>query len=172
MSNDGRTFFASRESLVPQDTDGIRDIYEYVDGRTQLISSGTGNRESTGGLETVSAFFGASQIGLESVSRDGVDVYFSTFETLVPEDQNGSFLKFYDARSGGGFDFNPDLGTVRCRGRVPRRRDATPGRRPDWDRRTVRGHRQPAETAGRKHRHRHHKHHKRHGHRHGSHRNG
>jgi hypothetical protein len=28
----------------------------------------------------------------------------------VPEDKNGSFLKIYDARTGGGFDFNPDLG--------------------------------------------------------------
>ena len=35
---------------------------------------------------------------------------FSTFESLVPEDVNGSFLKMYDARTGGGFDFNPDLG--------------------------------------------------------------
>ena len=81
MSNDGRTFFATKESLVPQDTDGIRDIYEYTEGRAQLISSGTGDRDSTGGLETVSFFFGNTQTGLESVSRDGTDVYFSTFET-------------------------------------------------------------------------------------------
>ena len=110
MANDGRTFFATKESLVPQDTNGLRDIYEYVDGRAQLISTGTGDRESTGGLEVVSIFFGNLQTGLESVSRDGVDVYFSTFESLVPEDVNGSFLKMYDARTGGGFDFNPDLG--------------------------------------------------------------
>ena len=58
----------------------------------------------------VSFFFGNLQTGLESVSRDGTDVYFSTFETLVPEDQNGSFVKIYDARTGGGFDFTPDLG--------------------------------------------------------------
>ena len=110
MSDDGRVFFGSREGLVPQDTDGIRDVYEYVNGRPQLITTGTGNRENTGGLETVSIFFGNVQIGLEAVSRDGVDVYFSSFETLTPDDKNGSFLKFYDARSGGGFDFSPDLG--------------------------------------------------------------
>jgi hypothetical protein len=110
MADDGRIFFGSREDLVPQDTDQIRDIYEYVNGRPQLITSGTANRENTGGLETVSLFFGNVQIGLESVSRDGTDVIFSTFETLAPEDKNGSFLKFYDARVGGGFDFNPDLG--------------------------------------------------------------
>ncbi len=110
MANDGRTFFATKEGLVPQDTNGLRDIYEYVDGRAQLISTGTGDRDSTGGLEVFSIFFGNMQTGLESVSRDGTDVYFSTFDSLVPEDVNGSFLKMYDARTGGGFDFNPDLG--------------------------------------------------------------
>jgi hypothetical protein len=110
MANDGRAFFATKESLVPQDTDGIRDFYEYVDGRAQLISSGTGEREGTGGLETLSFFFGSLQTSLEAVSRDGADVYFSTFESLVPEDQNGSFIKMYDARAAGGFDFNPELG--------------------------------------------------------------
>jgi guanyl-specific ribonuclease Sa len=110
MSDDGRVFFGTKESLVPQDTDGIRDVYEYTEGRPQLISSGTGDRESTGGSEQIGAFFGDLQTGLESVSRDGTNVYFSTFETLVPEDKNGSFLKIYDARTGGGFDFNPDLG--------------------------------------------------------------
>ncbi len=38
MSDDGRIFFATKESLVPQDTDGIRDIYEYTEGRAQLIT--------------------------------------------------------------------------------------------------------------------------------------
>jgi hypothetical protein len=111
MSNDGRVFFASKESLVPQDTDGIRDIYEYTEGHAQLISSGTGDRDSTGGLETVSFFFGDTQTGLESVSRDGSDVFFSTFESLVPDDKNGSFVKIYDARTNGGFDFTPELGS-------------------------------------------------------------
>jgi len=109
MVDDGRTFFATKESLVPEDTDGIRDIYEYAGGRPRLISSGTGNRESTGGLELLSAFFGDLQTSLESVSRDGTDVYFSTFDTLVPQDQNGSFLKMDAARSGGGFDQIPNL---------------------------------------------------------------
>ena len=45
-------------------------------------------------------------VGLECVSADGTDVYFSTFDTLVPEDENGQFIKFYNARIGGGFPFN------------------------------------------------------------------
>jgi hypothetical protein len=124
MANDGRTFFATTESLVPQDTNGIRDVYEYTEGRVHLITSGTADRDNTGGLEVVSIFFGKLNTGLEAVSRDGVDVYFSTFETLVPEDQNGSFLKIYDARGNGGFDFTPDLGNClaadECHGDVTR----------------------------------------------------
>jgi hypothetical protein len=110
MSDDGRVFFATKEPLVPEDTDGIRDIYEYTEGRARLITTGTGDRDSTGGLETVSFFFGNTQTGLESVSRNGTDVYFTTYESLVPEDKNGSFVKIYDARTNGGFDYSPELG--------------------------------------------------------------
>ena len=110
MSDDGRVFFATKEALVPQDTDGIRDVYEYTEGRARLITTGTGDRDSTGGLGNVSFFFGNTQTGLESVSRDGTDVYFTTYESLVPEDKNGSFVKVYDARTNGGFDYTPDLG--------------------------------------------------------------
>jgi hypothetical protein len=93
LTNDGRVFFATRDALVPQDTDGITDIYEYTEGRPQLISTGVSHK-AEGRL---------GKAGLVGVSRDGVDVYFSTFETLVPEDLNGAFLKFYDARTNGGF---------------------------------------------------------------------
>jgi hypothetical protein len=110
MANDGKTFFATSEALVPQDTDGIRDVYEYSEGRAQLISSGTGQNDSTGSLELTSLFFRNLHTGLEAVSRDGTDVYFTSFETLAPEDQNGSFMKIYDARIAGGFDVVPDLG--------------------------------------------------------------
>ena len=110
MANDGKTFFATSEALVPQDTDGIRDVYEYAEGRAQLITTGTGEHDSTGGLELVSLFFSNLHTGLEAVSRDGTDVYFTTFETLAPEDVNGTFMKIYDARIAGGFDVVPDLG--------------------------------------------------------------
>ena len=41
MADDGRTFFATKDSLVPRDNNGaITDVYEYAGGRPQLISSG------------------------------------------------------------------------------------------------------------------------------------
>ncbi len=95
MSNDGRTFFATTDALVSQDTNGLNDVYEFVAGRPQLITSGTAEQDTSGGR--------SFRAGLDGVSADGVNVYFSTFESLVPQDHNGPFRKFYDARTGGGF---------------------------------------------------------------------
>ena len=51
-----------------------------------------------------------------------MDIYFSTYDTLAPrEDHNGQFLKFYDARTNGGFAPPRRAPPLRGRGRVPRR---------------------------------------------------
>jgi hypothetical protein len=111
MADDGRAFFSTFDALVPRDQDGkISDVYEYVAGRPQLITSGLGARDFTGGSSVISLFATPEYTGLEAVSHDGTDVYFSTFETLVGRDHNGQFVKFYDARTGGGFDESPPLG--------------------------------------------------------------
>ena len=111
MSNDGRVFFNTKDSLVARDVDeGIIDVYEFVDGRPQLISSGTGSRDYTGGSAVVNILeLPKARTGLESVSADGTDVYFSTYDSLVPQDHNGAFIKFYDARTGGGFEPVPEF---------------------------------------------------------------
>jgi hypothetical protein len=111
MANDGRAFFATHDSLVPRDSNGkIIDVYEYVGGRPQLITSGVGSRDFTGGSKAIGLFLAGVNTGLEGVSRDGTDVYFSTYDTLVTEDQNGEFVKFYNARTNGGFAPAPELG--------------------------------------------------------------
>ncbi|HEX3241895.1 MAG TPA: hypothetical protein VHQ97_02345 [Solirubrobacterales bacterium] len=104
MADDGRTFFDTKDPLVPRDRNGeITDTYEYAGGRPQLISSGLASRDFTGESEIFSLFQAPETTGLEAVSRDGFDVYFSTFDTMVSEDHNGQFVKFYDARTNGGF---------------------------------------------------------------------
>ena len=97
LTEDGRAFFSTVDPLTTRDANGIRDVYEYVDGRAQLISTGTGDNDGS---------LGNTPIGLVGVSADGTDVFISTYETLVGQDENGPFLKFYDARVGGGFPFN------------------------------------------------------------------
>jgi len=104
MTNDGRTFFSTGDALVPRDTDGLRDVYEYVEGRPQLISSGTSSKDSERVLVGIN--YGLYVAGLVGVSANGTDVYFTTYDTLVPQDRNGGYLKFYDARTNGGFAFN------------------------------------------------------------------
>ena len=97
LTNDGRTFFTTEDALVHTDTNKSLDVYEYVNGRAQLITPGTGETRQENGIYVF------NQPGLVGVSADGTDVYFSTVDTLVPQDHNGLFLKFYDARAGGGF---------------------------------------------------------------------
>ena len=101
MSNDGRTFFSTEEALVPKDTNEVEDVYEYVEGRPQLITTGTDSADKAGNEEGVTGFKG----GLAGVSSNGINVYFSTRDTLVPQDENGQYTKFYDARTDGGFPF-------------------------------------------------------------------
>ena len=105
MTDDGRTFFTTRDALVPKDTNNLRDSYEFVDGRAQLISTGTAAQDiAFAGLAGVSAV-----AGIVGVSADGRDVYFGTFDTIVGADQNGPRYKIYDARTGGGFPVEPEL---------------------------------------------------------------
>ena len=58
-------------------------------------------------MQARTELYPSTHTGLEGISADGTDIYFSTFDTLVPQDGNGSFVKFYDARTGGGFPFTP-----------------------------------------------------------------
>ena len=89
MTDDGRVFFTTKDSFVLRDTNGKTDAYEWSSGKTQLISSGLGPADSA----------------LLSVSADGKDAYFFTRDLLSRQDGNGSAVKIYDAREGGGFLF-------------------------------------------------------------------
>ncbi|MET0557928.1 MAG: fibronectin type III domain-containing protein [Solirubrobacterales bacterium] len=96
LASDGRTFFSTDDPLVPRDTNRAQDIYEYTEGKAQLITSGTGPALEAGlGDQTTP--------GLVSVSANGNDVYFASIDNLVTQDHNGATIKIYDARTGGGF---------------------------------------------------------------------
>jgi hypothetical protein len=91
LADDGRVFFTSRESYALRDTNDKADAYEWNNGTSQLISTGIGPHDS----------------GLVTVSADGTNAFFFTRDTLVPGDANGSAVKIYVARAGGGFLFDP-----------------------------------------------------------------
>jgi hypothetical protein len=89
MTPDGRlVFFDSPDPLVPQDTNGMRDVYEYdtQTGRVSLISSGTSQDKAT----------------FVDASVDGNNAFFTTRQQLVRAD-NDSSVDLYDARVDGGF---------------------------------------------------------------------
>ncbi len=94
--DNGRMFFDSADALVPQDTNGQEDVYEYepqgagscvrAGGCVALISSGTSGEES--------AFLDAS--GRGPGGEEGEDVFFLTASRLAPQDVDSS-LDVYDA---------------------------------------------------------------------------
>jgi hypothetical protein len=85
-SNGSQVFFDSNDALVPVDTNGQQDVYEYENGKVSLIS--------TGSSEDISAFVDASP--------NGESVFFTTRARLVSQDQDSN-ADMYDARVGGGF---------------------------------------------------------------------
>lgn len=87
LSNGGRLFFNTAEALVPSDTNGQTDVYEYENGQPSLISSGTSS--------SASSFAGASE--------SGGDVFFESRQALVAADTEQETLVVYDARVDGGF---------------------------------------------------------------------
>jgi hypothetical protein len=101
MSSDGRfVFFTTEQSLLPQDTNGLDDVYEYdlETGELRLISSGTG--------ESASYF--------EDASANGSDVFFFTAQKLTGWDTD-TLIDLYDARVNGGFS-EPSPPPVPCDG--------------------------------------------------------
>jgi hypothetical protein len=102
ISDDGqRVFFESNDALLPGDTNGRRDVYEWeADGKgschrpegcVYLISTGHSDENS---------------IFLLDASASGDDVFFTTRQQLVGQDQD-NLVDLYDARVGGGFPYTP-----------------------------------------------------------------
>jgi hypothetical protein len=101
LSSNGRfVFFDTGERLVPEDTNGARDVYSYdaETGAVHLLSSGTASSNS---------YF------LEA-TPDGSNVFFTTAQPLLGWDVDTN-EDLYDARVAGGFpEPPPRVGT--CEG--------------------------------------------------------
>lgn len=87
LSADGqRVFFDTEDGLLPQDTNGRRDVYEWSDGHLSLISTGKSLQASY----------------YLDASASGNDVFIATAESLNSQDTDEGY-DVYDARVGGGF---------------------------------------------------------------------
>jgi hypothetical protein len=106
LSDDGRrVFFTSGDALVPQDTNGKLDAYEYD------VPSGTVHLLSSGSDPSDSYFMGAS--------GNGDEAFILTRQRLVGWDTDNSY-DLYDVRAGGGFPEPATAGSAcvggECRG--------------------------------------------------------
>ncbi len=85
MSSDGRRVaFDTSQPLVPGDSNGKIDVYEWSEGAQHLVSSGQADEASH----------------FVDASASGNDVFFTTREPLVASDRDG-VRDIYDAKVGG-----------------------------------------------------------------------
>jgi hypothetical protein len=111
LSPDGHyAFFSTVEGLLPQDVNGLSDVYEW--------------NLATRKLSLVSTANGADGAWFLDASATGGDVFFVTRQQLVGWDQD-SLLDVYDARRGGGFP-EPVPGQAPCEGETCQGSASTP----------------------------------------------
>jgi hypothetical protein len=98
LSDSGRLFFDSSDSLVPKDTNGREDAYEYeptgVGGCTS--ASTTFGERSQGCVSLISSGTSAAESAFMDASETGDDVFFVTASKLTAEDYDDS-TDVYDA---------------------------------------------------------------------------
>jgi hypothetical protein len=101
LFDDGRLFFNSSDALVPQDTNGNEDVYEYeppgvggVDGCSTGASTFSG--VSGGCVALISSGVAHGESAFMDASESGGDVFFLTSEKLVSKDVDTA-IDVYDA---------------------------------------------------------------------------
>lgn len=87
ITDDGEIVFVTADQIVPEDVNGVQDVYLYDGTTPSLISTGRGDYPS---------YIGDN-------SDDGDDIFFLTREKLARGDADGGAIDLYDARVGGGF---------------------------------------------------------------------
>lgn len=81
LNDEGQLFFSTQDPVLPEDTDGTSDVYEYRGGNIGLISPGSAEDEAV----------------FADTSEKGNDVFFTTRQQLVPADKD-QIIDLYDAR--------------------------------------------------------------------------
>jgi NHL repeat-containing protein len=124
-ANGRRLFFDSFEALVPEDTNGVEDVYEWEAAGEGGCSEEEGNFNPTSGgcLRLISS--GQSPSASEFIDADetGTDAFFETSASLLPQDPG--LVDIYDARVGGGFP-PPPAPPAPCEGEACQHPSAPP----------------------------------------------
>jgi hypothetical protein len=124
LSNSGdRLFFNSFDALVPRDTNGQQDVYEWVAPNVGEC------REANGCVGLISSGESAQRSELIDADPEGDNVFFETKSSLVSQDPG--LIDIYDARVDGGFASPPvpppGCEGEACQGPLAPPNDPTPG---------------------------------------------
>ena len=84
VSDAGSVFFESSDSLIPGASGGIVRVFEY----------------SHGGITPISPLAGSTGARFVDASESGNDVFFQTFDTVIPNLSTNPHLRFYHDRRG------------------------------------------------------------------------
>lgn len=98
LSENGRLFFNSSDALVPQDTNGVADVYEYepTGVGSCTSASATFGEASNGCVSLISSGQSASESTFLDASESGNDAFFITAAKLVGADYD-TVNDVYDA---------------------------------------------------------------------------
>jgi hypothetical protein len=108
LTDSGRLYFDSEDSLTPADTNGgVEDIYQYE-------PAGVGSCKRVAGCVTL---ISAGREGVDSnflmMDPEGENVFFTTRDRLLPADTD-TLIDLYDARVGGGLAGESELPPKGC----------------------------------------------------------
>jgi hypothetical protein len=104
LSEDGdRVYFNSFDALVPQDTNGAQDVYQWEAPGTGDCSqqSPAFSPLNDGCVSLISSGASAARSEFVDATPDGSNVFFETSSSLDPRDPG--LIDIYVAREGGGF---------------------------------------------------------------------
>ncbi len=132
ISDDGsRVYFNSYEALLPRDTNGRVDVYEWeAPGSGDCTESAPAySPPNSGCLSLISSGESPTDSEFVDASADGRDVFFATGSSLLPQDVG--LIDIYDAREGGGYPPpatpTPACEGEACQGPLAPPNDPTPG---------------------------------------------
>ena len=110
LTDTGRLFFDSEDSLSPLDTnEGAEDVYQWEPG-------GVGGCTQAGGcVALISAGREQEDSNLVAVDETGANVFFTTRDRLVAKDTD-ELIDLYDAREGGGIAAETETQRSECQG--------------------------------------------------------
>jgi hypothetical protein len=116
LTDSGRLYFDSRDSLLPGDTnEGIEDVYQWEPPAGPGEPEGDTCQRAAGCLSLISAGTGTDDSNFVTIDPDGSNVFFTTRDQLLPKDRD-QLVDLYDAREFGGIPADSETSGGGCQG--------------------------------------------------------